>query len=204
MFESLIGLKFIYFNNFEKQNKNLQLLWEYHPLAEWEVCFRVASRPQHRRHPAAELSSASQARTGPPEGSGSEGRRLSHSRSGSPIGAFLEQYTKHFQQFLRSFELNELTFLRFNSSEILLSCVVCCRKLNNKTILCLYIYSDKLVNHLVVNNCLYFCCTIVHREECVSAKMVGLLHDVMSLSYLTTSIAPSRVFIKVDIPFRIK
>ena len=53
---------------------------------------------------------------------------------------------------------------------------VCC----NKTILCLYIYSDKLVNQQVISYCPYFHCTVVHLEECMSAKMVHFLrcHDI--------------------------
>ena len=31
------------------------------------------------------------------------------------------------------------------------------------------------MNRQVLTYCLYFCCTVLHREECVSAKMVRLL-----------------------------
>ena len=53
--------------------------------------------------------------------------------------------------------------------------VVYCCKLNNTMILYLFIYSDKLTNQQVVSNSLYFCCTVVHWEECVSTKMARLL-----------------------------
>ena len=36
-------------------------------------------------------------------------------------------------------------------------------------------YSDILANQQVVTNCLYFHCTVVHREECMSTKKVHLL-----------------------------
>ena len=39
----------------------------------------------------------------------------------------------------------------------------------------LFFYSDKLANQPVMNNCLYFCCTVVHPEECMSPKMASLL-----------------------------
>ena len=62
------------------------------------------------------------------------------------------------------------------------SCVVCCGKLNNKTIFCEYIYSEKLGNLRV--KCLYFHCTVAHWEESVSAKKCASLDDVMGQSEL--------------------
>ena len=41
-------------------------------------------------------------------------------------------------------------------------CVVCCCKLNDKIILCLYVDSDKLADQQVVSNYSYFRCTVVY------------------------------------------
>ena len=59
--------------------------------------------------------------------------------------------------------------------------VVCCRNPNNKTKLCLYIYSDKLTNQLVITNFLYFCCTVVHRYLYYLAGQVPLTLLVLDL-----------------------
>ena len=50
------------------------------------------------------------------------------------------------------------------------------------------------MNQQVVTYCLYFCCTVLHREECVSAKMVRLLrwHHESIVSSLDNYIAHSK------------
>ena len=45
------------------------------------------------------------------------------------------------------------------------------------TVRLLNLYSDKLANQQAVSNRLYFCCTVVHWEEFVSAKIA--LDDVI-------------------------
>ena len=54
-----------------------------------------------------------------------------------------------------------------------------CNNINivcNKTIFfVLFFCTDKFANQQVITNCLYFCCTVVHPEECVPAKMAHFL-----------------------------
>ena len=63
----------------------------------------------------------------------------------------------------------------------------------------MYFYSDKLANQQVATTCLYFCCTVVHREENMSAKQniekaclwskmsgIQMVRQVMGLYHLNT------------------
>ena len=46
--------------------------------------------------------------------------------------------------------------------------VICCHKLNNRTIFCVYlIISERLANLKVIQDCLYSCWTVAHCEECM-------------------------------------
>ena len=71
--------------------------------------------------------------------------------------------------------------------------------------ICLTIYLDKLANQQVETNCLYFCGTVLHQEECMSAKMEHLLRRHHESNELTTTPMcnpPKRLLIGIIILYK--